>query len=215
VLSYAGMAVRYRRGRSPFRGLRHSLGETVTRGVAPGLEFGHPWGLVTCIARMPFPARAAGSMRSRPSPRRSPASSAHGDNPQGCQRVAGGRQTSGTVGKEHSTRNGSQTDIGGRVRAEVPEPSWAWRFAPWGQSFPLACLRHAIAFITVPEVERPPPLTLRRRAPPPATFWQPSGLLVHLGLRERAKLQAGGNAPGRGPMQSDKPWKGVTPSAGT
>jgi signal peptidase I len=35
-------------------------------------------------------------------------------NPQGCQRVAGGRQTSGTVGKKHSTRNGSQTDVGGR-----------------------------------------------------------------------------------------------------
>jgi hypothetical protein len=34
-------------------------------------------------------------------------------NPQGCQTVAGGRQTSGTVGKEHPTRKGPQTDSGG------------------------------------------------------------------------------------------------------
>ena len=92
-----------------------------SRGAA--WSFGDPWELVTCIARMPFHACAAGSMRSRPSPWRSPTPPAYEDNPQGCQRVAGGRQTSGTVGKEPPTRNGSQTDGGGRGRAQGPEPS--------------------------------------------------------------------------------------------
>jgi hypothetical protein len=160
---------------------RSAIGRAWGLAIGGGLRGGLPRGL--------FAPATLGFARWHHRTCRSPAPSVPQSNPKGCQTVAGGRQTSGTVGNEHPTPKGSQTDGGGGYGTKYPNPPGAGGSRP-GAIVPLACLRHAIAFSTLPEVERPPPLTLRRRAPPPATFWQPSGLLVRFGILQEAEPQA-------------------------
>ena len=97
--------------------------------------------------------------------------------PEGCQTVAGGRQTSGRAGKEGPTRNGSQRGEGmvDRAHGHGMESSSMRGFVRDA----LACLRHANpCYPAFPEVERVPSLALR----PGLHLRLPSGMPSACGL---------------------------------